>query len=310
MRRGLVMAAAVTAAAVLALGGVTARTLSSRGSNAGSASGTRMPPATAEVTRTTLVETKTVPGTLGYGDPVPVDAAGQGTLTWIAAIGSVVNRGEPLFKLDQRPVVALYGTLPLYRTLSVGLAGADVKQLEENLSALGYTGFAVDNTFTAGTAAAVRLWQTSLELAVTGTVEQRQVVVTPGPVRVTGLLLGVGAVALLIGGIGVANTMVISVLERRSEIGLRRALGATRGQIRIQFLAESLLLTALGGGAGVLLGSGVTAAYASLQGWPTVVPAWFMGGAVTAALLIGALAGLYPAIRAARLAPTEALATT
>jgi putative ABC transport system permease protein len=129
-------------------------------------------------------------------------------------------------------------------------------------------------------------------------------------VTFTSLLLGLGAVALLVGGIGVANTMVISVLERRAEIGLRRSLGATRGHIRIQFLAEALLLSALGGGGGVLLGSGVTAVYASLQGWPTVVPAWVIGGAVTAALFIGALAGLYPAIRAARLAPTEALATT
>jgi putative ABC transport system permease protein len=117
-------------------------------------------------------------------------------------------------------------------------------------------------------------------------------------------------VALLVGGIGVANTMVISVLERRAEIGLRRALGATRGQIRIQFLTESLLLSALGGGAGLLLGSAVTAVYASLEGWPTTMPAWFVGGAFAAALLIGALAGLYPAVRAARLAPTEALATT
>jgi len=129
-------------------------------------------------------------------------------------------------------------------------------------------------------------------------------------VAFTGLLLGVGGVALLVGGIGIANTMVISVLERRGEIGLRRALGATRGQIRIQFLAESLLMSGLGGGVGVLLGAGLTAAYASLQGWPTVVPAWFVGGAGAAALLIGALAGLYPAVRAARLAPTEALATT
>ncbi len=128
-------------------------------------------------------------------------------------------------------------------------------------------------------------------------------------VTFTGLLLGLGAVALLVGGIGVANTMVIAVLERRAEIGLRRSLGATRGQIRIQFLAESVLLSLLGGVTGVLLGSAVTAMYASLQGWPTVVPFWVMGGAVTAAVLIGALAGLYPAIRAARLAPTEALAT-
>jgi putative ABC transport system permease protein len=124
----------------------------------------------------------------------------------------------------------------------------------------------------------------------------------------TGLLLGLGAVALLVGGIGVANTMVISVLERRAEIGLRRALGATCGHIRLQFLAESLLLSLLGGTAGVLLGSGVTAVYATLRGWPTVIPAWATAGGITAALLIGAIAGLYPAIRAARLAPTEALA--
>jgi putative ABC transport system permease protein len=125
----------------------------------------------------------------------------------------------------------------------------------------------------------------------------------------TGLLLGLGAVALLVGGVGVANTMVISVLERRAEIGLRRSLGARRGQVRTQFLAESLLLSALGGAGGVLLGIGVTAAYAGLQGWPAVVPAWATLGGVGATLVIGGLAGLYPAIRAARLAPTEALAT-
>jgi putative ABC transport system permease protein len=126
----------------------------------------------------------------------------------------------------------------------------------------------------------------------------------------TGLLLGLGAVALLVGGVGVANTMVISVLERRAEIGLRRALGATRGQIRLQFLAESLLLSTLGGIGGVLIGLAVTALYASTQTWPAVVPAWATAGGLAATLLIGAIAGLYPAIRAARLAPTEALATT
>ncbi|MCZ7377894.1 ABC transporter permease [Micromonospora sp. WMMC250] len=124
----------------------------------------------------------------------------------------------------------------------------------------------------------------------------------------TGLLLGLGAVALLVGGVGVANTMVISVLERRAEIGLRRSLGATRGQVRTQFLAESLLLSALGGTGGVLLGILVTSGYAVSQGWPTVVPAWATLGGVGATLVIGGLAGLYPAVRAARLAPTEALA--
>ncbi len=124
----------------------------------------------------------------------------------------------------------------------------------------------------------------------------------------TGLLLGLGTVALLVGGIGVANTMVISVLERRAEIGLRRSLGATRRHIRIQFVAESLLLSLLGGGAGILLGSSVTAVFATLQNWPTVVPLWVITGGITAALVIGGAAGLYPAIRAARVAPTEALA--
>jgi putative ABC transport system permease protein len=125
----------------------------------------------------------------------------------------------------------------------------------------------------------------------------------------TGLLLGLGAVALLVGGVGVANTMVISVLERRSEIGLRRSLGATRGQIRTQFLAESLLLSALGGAGGAFLGTVVTFGYAFYQSWPTVVPAWAVLGGIGATLAIGALAGLYPAIRASRLSPTEALAT-
>jgi len=124
------------------------------------------------------------------------------------------------------------------------------------------------------------------------------------------LLLGLGAVALLVGGIGVANTMVISVLERRAEIGLRRSLGATRGQIRTQFVTESLLLSLLGGTGGVVVGFAVTAVYAVVQNWPTVVPLWAVLGGIGATLAIGAIAGLYPAIRAARLAPTEALATT
>ncbi|GAB3422089.1 ABC transporter permease [Flindersiella endophytica] len=123
------------------------------------------------------------------------------------------------------------------------------------------------------------------------------------------LLLGLGSVALLVGGVGVANTMAISVLERRAEIGLRRSLGATKGQIRGQFLAESLVLSALGGGGGVLLGVAATLAYASTQGWPTVVPAWATVGGLAATLCIGAVAGLYPAVRAARMSPTEALAT-
>jgi putative ABC transport system permease protein len=125
----------------------------------------------------------------------------------------------------------------------------------------------------------------------------------------TSLFLGLGAVALLVGGVGIANVMVISVLERRSEIGLRRALGATKGHVRLQFLTESLILAGLGGIAGVVLGTLITIVYASNRGWDTVV-AWYVpAGGVAAALAIGVVAGLYPAMRAARLAPTEALRT-
>jgi putative ABC transport system permease protein len=125
----------------------------------------------------------------------------------------------------------------------------------------------------------------------------------------TALFLGLGAVALLVGGVGIANVMVISVLERRSEIGLRRALGATRRHVSVQFLSEALLLSAVGGLAGVLLGATVTAVYDAARGWAIVIPAAGLAGGITAALAIGAVAGLYPATRAARLAPTDALRT-
>jgi putative ABC transport system permease protein len=121
------------------------------------------------------------------------------------------------------------------------------------------------------------------------------------------LFLGLGAVALLVGAIGVANIMIISVLERRSEIGLRRALGATRGQIRTQFLSEAMLLSLGGGVSGVILGAAATAAYARAHSEPVVIPPAAWAGGLAAALVIGALAGLLPAIRAARLSPTQAL---
>jgi putative ABC transport system permease protein len=124
------------------------------------------------------------------------------------------------------------------------------------------------------------------------------------------LLLGLGAISLLVGAVGVANIMLIGVLERRSEIGLRRALGATKGHIRMQFLSEAIVLAVLGGALGVAIGALSTAVYASVKGWSVVVPALAWGGGFGIAVLIGAMAGLLPALRAARLSPTEALWTT
>jgi putative ABC transport system permease protein len=123
------------------------------------------------------------------------------------------------------------------------------------------------------------------------------------------LFLGLGAISLLVGAVGVGNIMLIGVLERRSEIGLRRALGATKANIRLQFLAEAILLALLGGAVGVVAGAFATAIYASTKQWTIVIPALAWAGGLGAALLIGALAGLLPAVRAARLSPTEALRT-
>ena len=122
-----------------------------------------------------------------------------------------------------------------------------------------------------------------------------------------GLFLGLGAVALLVGAVGVANIMIISVLERRSEIGLRRALGATKGHIRTQFLSEAVLLGLLGGAVGVALGAASTAIYAHTEHWATIIPTEAWTGGIAASIIIGALAGLSPALRAARLSPTQAL---
>ena len=123
------------------------------------------------------------------------------------------------------------------------------------------------------------------------------------------LFLGLGAVSLLVGAVGVGNIMLIGVLERRSEIGLRRALGATKRQIRNQFLSEAILLALLGGAAGVVAGILATAVYADSKNWAVVIPTAAWAGGLAAAILIGAVAGLLPAIRAARMSPTEALRT-
>ncbi len=125
----------------------------------------------------------------------------------------------------------------------------------------------------------------------------------------TNLFLGLGIVALIVGGIGIANVMVIAVIERRNEIGLRRALGATRFHIAVQFLVESLFLSGAGGVAGVFLGILVTVVYALIQGWTVVIPSYAIVGGIASSFIIGGVAGLYPSLRAAGMSPTEALRT-
>jgi putative ABC transport system permease protein len=122
-----------------------------------------------------------------------------------------------------------------------------------------------------------------------------------------GLLVALGAVGLLVGGVGIANVMVIAVLERRGEIGLRRALGATKTHVGAQFVAEAALLATLGGAAGSVAGGLATTVYASARHWSTVIPPAALGLATLAAVVVGVVAGLYPAMRAARLAPSDAL---
>jgi putative ABC transport system permease protein len=124
------------------------------------------------------------------------------------------------------------------------------------------------------------------------------------------LMLGLGAIALVVGAVGIANVMVMAIIQRRAEIGLRRALGATRRHIGIQFTAEALILSALGGGAGILAGVAITAGYAQARHWSTTIPPTVVPSALAAARGIGLIAGLYPSIRAARLAPTDALRAT
>jgi peptidoglycan hydrolase-like protein with peptidoglycan-binding domain len=172
-----VAAAAAAAGAAVGIGG---------GSPATTAS-TAPAPATAAVTRATLTQTQQVNGTLDYGAPVTVSGPGSGKITWLPAAGAVVRRGQPVYKADDRPVSLFYGSLPLYRQLTVGDAGHDVTEVERNLAALGYTGITVDQYYMAATAAAVWAWQQDNGLTPTGVLNPGDVVVAPGKLRVTAL---------------------------------------------------------------------------------------------------------------------------
>ena len=170
----------VTAVAVAAATGAFGGS-DTEGTESGAASG---PAKTATVQRTDLTRSDTLDGTLGYGDSTPVQAAGQGVLTWLPSAGDTVKRGQPVYRLNEQEVPLLYGATPLYRTLDVDAEGRDVEVLEKNLAALGYTGFTVDDTYTEGTADAVRDWQKDLGREETGAVGAGDAVVAPGARRV------------------------------------------------------------------------------------------------------------------------------
>jgi peptidoglycan hydrolase-like protein with peptidoglycan-binding domain len=184
-------------AAVLALGAAVAAAngfgLPDSESN-GAAHGAA-PPATAKVTRQTLVDTQTENGELGHGDATTVSGRGAGTVTALPASGATVTRGQALYRVDNTPVVLLYGSLPAYRPLAVGVEGDDVKQFEQNLQALGYTGFTVDDAYSSATASAVKEWQDDLGLDQTGRVDLGRVVYASGPVRVDAVQAAMGGAA-------------------------------------------------------------------------------------------------------------------
>ncbi|WP_222853347.1 peptidoglycan-binding protein [Fodinicola acaciae] len=195
-RRRRVRAAAITGAVVVTGATVVAASIGIGGRPSATPTGNAAPPSTATVTRSTLTATEQVDGKLGYGSAAPLaSAAANGVITWLPSAGSTVTRGHAAYKVDDRPVPLLYGTLPFYRTLGTGMTGSDVRQLERNLSALGYSGFTVDDKFTAATAAAVKDWQDDLGLTETGTVAPNQVALAPAAIRVAEVKASLGGMA-------------------------------------------------------------------------------------------------------------------
>lgn len=188
-RRGAILAVV----AVVAIGiAVTAASIGFGGRDKSGAANNHLPPATTPVTRMTLTQTESVDGTLGYGDATPVSYHQHGTITALPATGTTISQDHELFEVDASPVLLMYGTVPLYRPLASGVNGADVKQFETDLAALGYKGFTVDETYNASTASAVDRWQDDHDLTQTGRIGLGSVVFTPGPARIDSVTGHVG----------------------------------------------------------------------------------------------------------------------
>jgi peptidoglycan hydrolase-like protein with peptidoglycan-binding domain len=210
---GGVVVVAVAAAAAAAVG--------FGGEDGSTAEADDLPPATAEVTRRTLIDAETLNGELGYGAETTLASRGNGTVTWLAGTGITVKRGGTLYRMDDERVVLLYGSLPAYRELRSGVEGADVKQFERNLRALGYDGFTVDDEYTSATADAVRDWQEDLGLPETGRVEPGRIAYAAGEVRVdahgaaVGDLVQPGAGVLTVTGTARVVTVTLDVDDQR-----------------------------------------------------------------------------------------------
>jgi membrane fusion protein, multidrug efflux system len=189
MRRRTRVAAA--GAVVLAAGAAAAAAAGFGGAGTGTPAAALLPPATAQVTRQTMVDTDDEPGNLGFGATSSLVGRVPGVLTKVPLAGDVIQRGQPIYRADNQPVLLLYGDIAAYRTLGPGSSGADVRELEDNLKTLGYTGFTVDDTYSASTATAVRRWQKDLGLAQTGQVELGRVLFAPGAIRVDSVTAGV-----------------------------------------------------------------------------------------------------------------------
>jgi peptidoglycan hydrolase-like protein with peptidoglycan-binding domain len=208
-------------AAALVVAGVFVFVSSLSGHDNGAQANSNLPADTADVTKQTLVDKETHDGSLTYTDTYKVKTKLHGTLTGLAGAGSMVKRGQALYKIDDKPVVVLYGSMPGYRALSPGNEGSDVKQFEQNLWALGYRGFTVDDVYTSATADAVRQWQEDLGLDKTGTVELGRVVYTSGAVRVDSLSAELddavqpGTEMLQVSGLGRVATVELTIDDQR-----------------------------------------------------------------------------------------------
>jgi multidrug efflux system membrane fusion protein len=218
-RRGRALAA--VGAVVLAVGAAATAAVGFGGDDTGAPTASDLPPATTRVSRQTMLDTDEVPGDLGYGAKTTLAGRIPGVVTKVPLAGDVIKRGQPIYRVDNHRVVLMYGDVAAYRTLGPGASGADVRQLEHNLKALGYGGFTVDNTYSVFTAAAVKRWQKDLGLTRTGQVDLGRVLFAPGKIRVDTVTAGVnqstgeGREVLRYTGTGRQVTVRVEVSKQR-----------------------------------------------------------------------------------------------